>query len=60
MKYLEYKIVEEASVERFERAINELIGRGWEPHGQLIILPRHNDEIGHGLFQAMVRVERSP
>ncbi len=58
MKYLEYKIVEEVNNERFEKAINELLQRGWEPHGNLIILPRHDDEIADGLFQAMVRVQR--
>jgi hypothetical protein len=58
MKYLEYKVVEDVSIERFERAINELIRQGWEPHGQPLILPRHSDEIAHGLFQAMVRVTR--
>ncbi len=58
MKYLEYKIVEEVNNERFEKAINELLQRGWEPHGNLSILPRHDDEIADGLFQAMVRVQR--
>ncbi len=50
MRYLEYKIVEEVDIERFERVINELIRDGWEPHGQLIILPRHENEIADGLF----------
>ncbi len=57
MKYIEYKIVEEVNVGRFEQTINELIRQGWEPHGSLIILPRHDDEIADGLFQAMVKVD---
>jgi hypothetical protein len=58
MKYLEYKVVEEVSVEHFERAINELIRQGWEPHGPMQILPRHEGGISDGLFQAMVKVSR--
>jgi hypothetical protein len=58
MKFLAYKIVEEVNVERFERTINELIRAGWEPHGALIILPRHDNEIADGLFQVMVKIER--
>jgi len=58
MRYLEYKVVEEVNIERFERAINELIRDGWEPHGQLLILPRHDNEIADGLFQAMVKIKR--
>lgn len=58
MHYLEYKVVEEVNLERFERTINELIRAGWEPHGPLIILPRHDNEIADGLFQAMVKIER--
>jgi hypothetical protein len=57
MKYLAYKIVEEVSVERFEKSINDLLRQGWEPHGSLLILPRHDDEIAHGLFQAMVKID---
>ena len=30
MRYLEYKIVEEVNVGRFEQAINDLIRKGWE------------------------------
>lgn len=59
MRYLEYKVVEEVNLERFEKLINGLIGDGWEPHGPLIILPRHDNEIADGLFQAMVRVDRT-
>ena len=58
MRTLEYKIVEEVNRLRFEQSVNALIREGWEPHGQLIILPRHDNEIADGLFQAMVRVER--
>ena len=58
MKFLEYKIVDEVNVERFERSINEMIRAGWEPHGALIILPRHDNEIADGLFQVMVKVQR--
>ena len=58
MKYLEYKVVQEVNIERFDRAINELLRQGWEPHGSLIILPRHDEEIADGIFQAMVRVTR--
>jgi hypothetical protein len=58
MHYLEYKIVEEVNLERFEKIINGLIRDGWEPHGQLLILPRHDNEIADGLFQAMVKVSR--
>ena len=58
MKYLAYKIVEEVSVERFEFAVNELIRQGWEPHGSFMILPRHDNEIADGLFQAMVKTDR--
>ena len=58
MKYLEYKVVEEVNLERFQSAINALIREGWEPHGQPIILPRHDNEIADGLFQAMVKVAR--
>lgn len=58
MKYLEYKIVQEVSIERFDAAINGLLRQGWEPHGSLIILPRHDQEIADGLFQAMVKVQR--
>jgi len=56
MRYLEYKVVEEITVERFEKTINELIRQGWEPHGQLVILPRQSTDIADGLFQAMVKV----
>jgi hypothetical protein len=59
VKYLEYKVVEEVNLERFERAINELLGKGWEPYGHLLILPRHDNEIADGMFQAMVRVDRT-
>ncbi|MDB6168693.1 MAG: hypothetical protein JWM88_1557 [Verrucomicrobia bacterium] len=58
MKYLEYKIVEEVNRDRLEREVNQLLRTGWEPHGHLIILPRHDNEIADGLFQAMVRVDR--
>ena len=58
MKFLAYKIVEEVNVERFERTINELIRAGWEPHGALSILPRHDNEIADGLFQVMVKIQR--
>jgi len=58
MKYLEYKVVQEVNIERFDRAINDLLRQGWEPHGSLIILPRHDEEIADGIFQAMVRVAR--
>lgn len=58
MKYLEYKIVQEVNIERFDATINELLRHGWEPHGSLIILPRHDQEIADGLFQAMVKVQR--
>ena len=58
MKYLEYKVVQEVNIERFDRAINDLLRQGWEPHGSLIILPRHDEEIADGIFQAMVRVVR--
>lgn len=58
MRYLEYKIVEEVNRERFEKAVNDLIRQDWEPHGPLIILPRHDNEIADGLFQVMVRVQR--
>jgi hypothetical protein len=46
------------SIERFDAAINGLLRQGWEPHGSLIILPRHDQEIADGLFQAMVKVQR--
>lgn len=59
MKYLEYKIVEEVNVERFVRTINELIRQGWEPHGSLFLLPRHDNEIADGFYQPMVRIERT-
>ena len=59
MKYLEYKIVEEVNLERLVRAINELVREGWEPHGNLVILPRHDDEISDALFQPMVKIERA-
>ncbi len=58
MRYLDYKVVKEVNLENFERAINELIRDGWEPHGQLLILPRHDNEISDGLFQAMVKIKR--
>jgi len=58
MKYLAYKIVEEISVEHFERRINELLREGWEPHGPMQILPRHEGGIADGLFQAMVKIAR--
>lgn len=58
MRYLEYRIVEEVNRERFEKAVNDLLHQGWEPHGQLIILPRHDNEIADGLFQVMVKIER--
>ena len=58
MKYLAYKVVEEVNLERFEKAANALIAEGWEPHGALIILPRHDNEIADGLFQAMVKIDR--
>jgi hypothetical protein len=58
MRYLQYKVVEEVNRERFERAVNELLQQGWEPHGQLVILPRHDNEIADGLFQVMVKVQR--
>lgn len=58
MKFLEYKLVEEVNIGRFERTINELIRAGWEPHGALIIVPRHDNGIADGLFQAMVRIQR--
>jgi hypothetical protein len=58
VKYQGYKVVEEVNLERFERAINDLIQAGWEPHGAPLILPRHDNEIADGLFQAMVRVDR--
>ena len=59
MKYLEYKIVEEVNVEQFVRAINELMRQGWEPHGNLVIVPRHDNEIADGFFQPMVKVQRT-
>ena len=59
MKYLEYKIVEEVNIERLIRAINELIHKGWEPHGNLLVVPRHDEEIGDVLFQPMVKIERA-
>ena len=58
MRYLEYKVVEEVNVERFMKAVNALIAEGWEPHGQFIVVPRHDNEIADGLYQAMVRVQR--
>ena len=58
MKYLEYKIVQEVSIDRFDSAINGMLSQGWEPHGSLIILPRHDQEIADGLFQAMVKIQR--
>ena len=60
MKFQQYKIVQEVDPERLVRAINQLFHEGWEPHGSLIILPRHDNEIGDGLFQAMVKVTREP
>lgn len=58
MRYLEYKVVEEMNRELFEKAINDLIQQGWEPHGTLLILPRHDNEIANALFQAMVKIDR--
>ncbi len=58
MQYLEYKVIEDVTLARFEQTINELIRQGWEPHGPFIILPRHNHELADGLFQAMVKVKR--
>jgi hypothetical protein len=58
MQFLEYKIIEDVSLDRFQQTINELIRQGWEPHGQLIIVPRHEHELADGLFQVMVKVRR--
>jgi len=58
MRYLEYKVIEEVNVERFMKAVNDLIKEGWEPHGPFIVVPRHDNEISDGLYQAMVRVDR--
>ena len=60
MKYLEYKIVEEVNPERFVHIINDHIRQGWEPQGNLLIMPRHDNEISDGFFQAMVRIQRDP
>ena len=58
MKYLGYKIIEEVDRERFEQTINQLFRDGWEPHGSLIILPRHDNEIADPFFQALVKIDR--
>jgi hypothetical protein len=58
MKYLGYKLVEEVNHERLVLAINELIQQGWEPHGPVVIVPRHQEEISDRLFQAMVKIQR--
>lgn len=60
MRYLAYKIVEEVNFERLEKAVNALLHEGWEPHGPLVIVARHDNEISDGLFQPMVKVERDP
>jgi hypothetical protein len=58
VKYLEYKVVEEVNLERLAQAVNQLLREGWEPHGPLIVVPRHDNEIADGLYQPVVRVQR--
>ena len=58
VRYLEYRIVEDANAENLTRLVNALVAQGWEPHGNLIIRPRHAEEIGDALFQVMVKIER--
>jgi hypothetical protein len=58
MRYVAYKVVEEVNFERLEKAVSALLHEGWEPHGSLVIVPRHDNEISDGLFQPMVKIER--
>lgn len=56
MRVTDYKIVKDILEDRFEKSIKSLIQQGWQPHGNLIILPRQGDETNDGYFQAMVKI----
>ena len=44
-----YKLVVGHSVEEVEQKVNDLIGKGWQPYGYLVLRPFHREKYLRGV-----------
>ena len=54
MKILEYQIIQGDKSRFFSEDVNNMIGQGFQPYGQMIVL---GSDSGERYYQAMVKTE---
>lgn len=51
---VEYKVIQEDGIETLTKIVNDLIERGWRPHGSLVVIPKLPSGTALMYCQAMV------